>query len=95
MLTMSTIWIGAVAGRRSNIPGKLGKKTRGIAIWDPQVERPWTEKPHRNLFETRDRLGHCEDIAHWAKSGVPHSLSIPFARLDENGYSRWFPDTEF
>lgn len=67
----------------------------GIAIWDPQVEHGWTEKPHGNLFETMGRLGHREDIARWAVKGVPLPLSIPLTRLEENHYSRWFPTTGF
>ena len=67
----------------------------GIAIWDPQVENGWTERPHGNIFDTLNRLGHREDIARWAKQGVPLPLSIPLTRLDENHYSRWFPTTGF
>ncbi len=67
----------------------------GIAIWDPQVEHGWTEKPHGNLFDTMGRLGHRDDIARWATQGVPLPLSIPLTQLDENHYSRWFPTTGF
>lgn len=88
---------------KSGQPEELCKKVTdfyqagasGIAIWDPQVEHGWTEKPHGNLFDTMGRLGHREDIARWAKSGVPLPLSIPLTRLDENHYSRWFPTTGF
>ena len=67
----------------------------GIAVWDPSVEVGWTEKPHGNLFEVLGRLGHREDIARWAKQGVPLPLTIPLTKLDENEYSRWFPTTGF
>ena len=88
---------------KSGKPEELCKKVTtfyqqgasGIAIWDPQVEHGWTEKPHGNLFDTMGRLGHREDIARWAAQGVPLPLAIPLTRLDENHYSRWFPTTGF
>jgi len=88
---------------KSGKPEELCKKVTtfyqqgasGIAIWDPQVEHGWSEKPHGNLFETMGRLGHCDDIARWAAKGVPLPLSIPLTRLDDNHYSRWFPTTGF
>ena len=67
----------------------------GIAIWDTSVEAGWNESPHGNIFDTLSRLGHREDIARWAKEGVPMPLSVPLTRLDENYYSRWFPTTGF
>jgi hypothetical protein len=67
----------------------------GIAIWDPQVEAGWTDKPQGNLFDTMGRMGHREVMARWAAQGVPLPLSIPLTRLDDNYYSRWFPTTGF
>ncbi len=88
---------------KSGKPEELCKKVTtfyqqgatGIAIWDPQIEAGWSEKPHGNLFDTMGRLGHRELIARWAREGVPLPLSIPLTRLDENHYSRWFPTTGF
>lgn len=31
----------------------------------------------------------------WAKTGGPKPLTIPLTRLDENYFSRWFPNTGF
>lgn len=67
----------------------------GIAIWDPQVESGWVDKPHGNIFDTLGNLGHRDVVARWAKDGVPLPLSIPLTRLDDNYYSRWFPTTGF
>jgi hypothetical protein len=67
----------------------------GIAIWDPSVEAGWTGSRHGNLFDTLSRLGHREVIARWAKEGVPLPNVVPLTRLDENYYSRWFPNTGF
>lgn len=67
----------------------------GIAIWDPQVERGWHEKSPGNVFDVLARLGHRDDVARWAKNGPPQSLTIPLTRLDENYFSRWFPNTGF
>ncbi|HYF37830.1 MAG TPA: hypothetical protein VD994_21185 [Prosthecobacter sp.] len=67
----------------------------GIAVWDPHVETPWTDKPHGNSFEAIAKIGHRDIMARWAKNGVPLPLSIPLTQLDENHYSRWFPTTGF
>lgn len=67
----------------------------GIAIWDPQVERNWPDGYAGNAFDTFGRLGHREEIAAWAKQGVPKPEAIPLKRLGENHYSRWFPTTGF
>ncbi len=67
----------------------------GIALWDPQVHKGWPEGSPGNLFDVISRLGHQEDLARWAKDGVPRPLSIPLTRLDENYFSRWFPNTGF
>ena len=67
----------------------------GIAVWDTSVEAGWSVAPHGNIFDTLSRLGHRDDVARWAKQGVPMPLSVPLTRLDENFYSRWFPTTGF
>lgn len=67
----------------------------GIAIWDPQVTKGWPEGSPGNVFDVLGRLGHKDDLLLWAKNGVPLPLSIPLTRLDENYFSRWFPNTGF
>ncbi len=67
----------------------------GIAIWDPQVENRWPEGSPGNVFDALALLGHREVVAGWVEKGVPAPVSIPLTRLDENYYSRWFPNTGF
>ncbi len=67
----------------------------GIAIWDPQVQKGWPEGSPGNVFDVLGRLGHAADMERWAKNGVPKPLTIPLIRLDENYFSRWFPNTGF
>lgn len=67
----------------------------GIAIWDPQTENGWPGTPHGNIFDTLALLGHRDLIAQWKTQGVPLPLSIPLTQLDENFYSRFFPNTGF
>ncbi|MBI5684571.1 MAG: hypothetical protein HZC54_05795 [Verrucomicrobia bacterium] len=67
----------------------------GIAIWDPQVHRGWPEGSPGNAFDVLGRLGDRDRIARWAKNGVPQPLTIPLTRLDDNYFSRWFPNTGF
>lgn len=67
----------------------------GIAIWDPQVQKAWPEKSPGNVFDVLARVGHREELERWAREGVPQALSIPLTRLDENHFSRWFPNTGF
>ncbi len=67
----------------------------GVAIWDPQVEKGWPEGSQGNVFDVLGRLGDHERVARWAKSGVPQPLTVPLTRLDENHFSRWFPNTGF
>lgn len=75
--------------------GQYSAGARGIAIWDPQVEKGWHEGSPGNVFDVLARLGHREDVLRWAKSGPPRSLTIPLTRLDDNYFSRWFPNTGF
>ena len=67
----------------------------GIAIWDPQVHRGWPEGSPGNAFDVLGRLGDPERVARWAKNGIPQPLTIPLTRLDDNYFSRWFPNTGF
>ena len=67
----------------------------GIAIWDPQVQKGWPEGSPGNVFDVLGRLGHHDDLLRWSKQGVPQPLTIPLKRLDENYFSRWFPNTGF
>ena len=67
----------------------------GIAIWDPQVEKGWHEGSPGNVFDVLSRLGHREEVIRWAKNGPPQPLTIPLTRLDDNYFSRWFPNTGF
>jgi hypothetical protein len=73
----------------------LGKGDPGVAIWDPQVQKGWPEGSPGNVFDVLGHLGHREDLQRWAKDGVPQPLTIPLTRLDENYFSRWFPNTGF
>ena len=73
----------------------LIKGDPGVAIWDPQVQKGWPEGSPGNAIDILGRLGHRDDLLRWAKSGVPQPLSIPLTRLDENYFSRWFPNTGF
>lgn len=67
----------------------------GIAIWDPQVQKGWPDNSPGNVFDVLGRLGHQDDLLRWAKNGVPAPLTIPLTRLDDNYFSRWFPNTGF
>jgi hypothetical protein len=67
----------------------------GVAIWDPQVEKGWHENSPGNVFDILSRLGDREAVARWAKDGPPLPHTIPLTRLDENYFSRWFPNTGF
>lgn len=67
----------------------------GIAIWDPQVEKGWHERSPGNVFDVLSRLGDRDRIARWTKQGVPQPLTVPLTRLDDNYFSRWFPNTGF
>lgn len=67
----------------------------GIAVWDPQVHKGWSDNSPGRAFDTIARLGHREELERWAKEGVPPPFSIPLTRLDENYFSRWFPNTGF
>ncbi len=77
------------------VAGHLLKGDPGVAIWDPQVQKGWPEKSPGNVFDVLARLGHRDDLLRWAKEGVPQPLMIPLTRLDENYFSRWFPNTGF
>ncbi len=68
---------------------------RGIAIWDPQVEKGWHEGSPGIVFDVLSRLGHRDDVVRWAKNGPPQPLTIPLTRLGDNYFSRWFPNTGF
>jgi hypothetical protein len=67
----------------------------GIAIWDPQFPKGWTDKSPGNVMDVLGKLGHREDLERWARQGIPQPLTIPLTRLDENHFSRWFPNTGF
>jgi hypothetical protein len=75
--------------------GYLAAGDPGIAIWDLQVAKGWPDKSPGNATEVMTRLGHREDLLRWSKNGVPQPLTIPLTRLDENYFSRWFPNTGF
>lgn len=92
-----------VVSWKTGLPQDLCKKVTefynqgatGIAIWDPCVEAGWTGSRHGNVFDTLGRLGHRDLISAWAEAGVPLPYTVPLTRLDENYYSRWFPNTGF
>lgn len=67
----------------------------GVAMWDPQVDKGWPEGAEGNQFDVLKRLGDRESVGRWAKNGIPQPLTIPLTRLDENYFSRWFPNTGF
>jgi hypothetical protein len=67
----------------------------GIAIWDPQVHKGWPDSSPGNVFDVLGHLGHRDDLRRWAKQGPPTPLTIPLTRLDDNHFSRWFPNTGF
>ena len=73
----------------------LLKGDPGVAIWDPQVQHGWPEKSPGSVFDVLGHLGHRDDLLRWAKNGVPQPLTVPLTRLDENYFSRWFPNTGF
>ncbi|MGV3662512.1 MAG: hypothetical protein ACO1TE_20170 [Prosthecobacter sp.] len=73
----------------------LLKGDPGVAIWDPQVMKGWPDNSPGNVFDILGKLGHRDDLLRWAKEGVPTPLTIPLTRLDENYFSRWFPNTGF
>ncbi len=78
-----------------NVAANLSAGDPGIAIWDPQVMKGWPEGSPGTVFDVLGRLGHRDDMIRWAKSGVPQPLTIPLTRLDDNYFSRWFPNTGF
>ncbi len=67
----------------------------GVAIWDPQVEKGWVDKSPGNSFDVLSRLGDPDTVARWAQQGPPQPLTVPLTRLDDNHFSRWFPNTGF
>lgn len=67
----------------------------GVSIWDPQVMKGWPGGEPGNVFDVLGKLGSKDDLLRWAKNGPPTPLSIPLTRLDENYFSRWFPNTGF
>lgn len=67
----------------------------GVAIWDPQIMKGWPEGTQGSQFDVLGRLGHREEVLRWAREGIPQPLTIPLTRLDENYFSRWFPNTGF
>ncbi len=75
--------------------GYLAAGADGIALWDPQVHKGWPDRAPGRALDVFARLGHRGDLERWAKEGVPRPLSIPLTRLDENYFSRWFPNTGF
>jgi hypothetical protein len=75
--------------------GYLAAGDPGIAIWDPEVQKPWPEGTPGSEFDVLSRLGHRDEMQRWAKTGIPQPLTIPLTRLDENYFSRWFPNTGF
>ena len=75
--------------------GYLAAGDPGIAIWDPEVQKPWPEGTPGSEFDVLARLGHRDEMQRWAKNGIPQPLMIPLTRLDENYFSRWFPNTGF
>jgi hypothetical protein len=78
-----------------NVAANLLKGDPGVAIWDPQVMKGWHDSSPGNVFDILGKLGHRDDLLRWAKNGVPTPLTIPLTRLDENYFSRWFPNTGF
>lgn len=79
----------------TNVAAFLAAGDPGVAIWDPQVQKGWPEGSPGNVFDVLGRLGHADEMQRWSKNGVPSPLTIPLTRLDENYFSRWFPNTGF
>jgi hypothetical protein len=75
--------------------GYLVNGDAGVSIWDPQVMKGWPGGEPGNVFDVLGKLGSKDDLLRWAKNGPPTPLSIPLTRLDENYFSRWFPNTGF
>ncbi|HCN78485.1 MAG TPA: hypothetical protein DIT13_14985 [Verrucomicrobiales bacterium] len=100
--TSARAWPMVIAWKTGK-PKELCQKTAawladgapGIAIWDPQVMKGWPEGSPGNVFDVLGRLGHKDDLLRWSKNGVPSPLSVPLTRLDDNHFSRWFPNTGF
>jgi hypothetical protein len=67
----------------------------GIAIWDPQVDKGWHERSPGNVFDVLSCLGDRDLVARWSQHGPPLPLTVPLTRLDDNHFSRWFPNTGF
>lgn len=67
----------------------------GLAIWDPQVHKGWPDNSPGNVFDVLSHLGHRDDLLRWAQTGPPQPLMTPLTRLDDNHFSRWFPNTGF
>ncbi|MES2595677.1 MAG: hypothetical protein V4662_10100 [Verrucomicrobiota bacterium] len=75
--------------------GYLVNGDAGVSIWDPQVMKGWPGGEPGNVFDVLGKLGSKDDLLRWAKTGTPEPLMIPLTRLDENHFSRWFPNTGF
>jgi hypothetical protein len=75
--------------------GYLVNGDAGVSIWDPQVMKGWPGGEPGNVFDVLGKLGSKDDLLRWAKTGTPTPLTIPLTRLDENYFSRWFPNTGF
>lgn len=73
----------------------LAEGAAGISVWDPQVHKGWPEKSPGNVFDLLSCLGQKDNLERWAKTGIPQPVSVPLTRLDENYFSRWFPNTGF
>ena len=73
----------------------LDEGAPGVAVWDPQVMKGWHEGSPGNVFDVLRRLGHRDELRRWSRNGVPTPLTTPLTRLDENHFSRWFPNTGF
>jgi hypothetical protein len=73
----------------------LAEGAPGIAIWDPQVHKGWADGSPGSALDVLGHLGHREDLQRWARQGPPAPLTYPLTRLDDNHFSRWFPNTGF
>jgi len=69
----------------------------GIAVWDPkQVRTGYGNNVYQGQpMDVLSYLGHKKLIEHWAKHGVPLPKHELVTRLDENEYSKWYPNVGY
>ena len=78
-------------GRRAISPPAIPASPSGTR----RCPKAGPTNPPATSIDVLGKLGHRDDLLRWAKNGVPQPLTIPLTRLDENYFSRWFPNTGF